>query len=108
MSHFALLCPEHAGHLLSNGPVGVELARRGHQVTLISLKEAGPLAEQLGLAFHPLDMQGIRVWPPTVTWLAFEAAQAGVMTSCGPISLGKPRGCLNSSRSYSGIWKLTA
>jgi MGT family glycosyltransferase len=80
MSHFALLCPEHAGHLLSNGPVAVELLRRGHQVTLIALEDAAPLAEQLGLAFHPLDMKGIRVWPPTISWLAFEAFRAGMVT----------------------------
>jgi UDP:flavonoid glycosyltransferase YjiC (YdhE family) len=79
MSHFALLCPEHAGHLLSNGPVGVELARRGHKVTLISLADAAPIAAQLGLAFHPLDLSRIRFWPPTVTWLAFETVRAGTV-----------------------------
>ena len=82
MSHIALLCQEDAGHVLSIGPVGVELARRGHQVTLIACEPARPLAARLGLAFHPLDMQGIRIMPPTVSWLTlapFGGAGAVVM-----------------------------
>jgi len=94
MSHFALLCPEHAGHLLSNGPVGVELARRGHQVTLIARDPAAPLAEQLGLAFQPLDMKDIRVWPPAVTWLAFTIIGAGAMAGWRTSFAWKAKGIL--------------
>jgi zeaxanthin glucosyltransferase len=77
VSHFALLCQEDAGHLFSIGPVGVELVRRGHKVTLIAPEQARRITEQLGLAFHPLEMKGIRVVPPTISWLAFEAIREG-------------------------------
>jgi zeaxanthin glucosyltransferase len=77
MPHFAILCQEDAGHLLSIGPVGVELVRRGHQVTLIAPQQAASISEQLGLAFHPLEMNGIRVMPPTLSWLVFEAIRDG-------------------------------
>ena len=93
MSHFALICPEHAGHLLSVGPVGVELVRRGHHVTLIAREQAASLAEQLGLAFVPLDMKDIRIRPPTVSWLAFEAVR---------------KGSYNFSRKCCWIWESTA
>ncbi len=94
MSHFAILCQEDAGHLLSIGPVGVELARRGHDVTLIAGEQAAPLAEQLGLAFHRLDMNGIWVMPPTVTWLAFEAVRAGAMVGMRSSFAWKAKGML--------------
>lgn len=81
MPHFALVCPDDAGHLLSIGPVGAELVRRGHRVTLIAGENGGPMAAQLGLAFHPLDMKHIRIMPPTVTWLAHAAVGAGATVS---------------------------
>ena len=94
MAHFAVVCPEHAGHLLSIGPVGVELARRGHKVTLIGREPAAPIAEQLGLAFQLLDMNGIWVWPPTVTWLAFEAVRAGWITGLRTVFARNAKGML--------------
>lgn len=47
MAHFAMLAPEAAGHLFPMGSLACELRRRGHQVTLIALPNAAPLAEQL-------------------------------------------------------------
>ena len=94
MSHFALLCPEHAGHLLSMGPVGVELARRGHKVTLIACEPAAAIAEQLGLAFQPLDLKDIRVWPPALTWLAYTAAGAGATAGLRTDFAWKAKGML--------------
>ena len=52
MAHYALVCPEHAGHLLPVGAVGSELARRGHRVTLLASEEAAPIAQQLDLSLH--------------------------------------------------------
>jgi MGT family glycosyltransferase len=47
MAHFAMLAPEAAGHLFPMGSLACELRRRGHQVTLVALPEAAPVAEQL-------------------------------------------------------------
>ncbi len=94
MPHFAILCPEDAGHLLSIGPVGVELARRGHQVTLIAGEQAATLAKQLGLAFHLLDMKHIWVMPPTLTWLAFQTVRAGAMAGMRSNFAWKAKGML--------------
>jgi zeaxanthin glucosyltransferase len=69
MSHYAILCPDEGGHLLSMGPLGTELARRGHRVTVLAREMAAPLVQQLGLALHPLDMDrapfapGLPIWP---------------------------------------------
>ena len=76
------------------GPVGVELAGRGHKVTLIALEQAAPLAGQLGLDFHPLDIKAIRVWPPTVAWLACVAAGAGPMLGLRTDFAWKAKGIL--------------
>ena len=54
MAHFAILCPDEAGHVLSIGPVGKELVRRGHRVTLLAQARAAPLAEELGLPLREL------------------------------------------------------
>jgi zeaxanthin glucosyltransferase len=59
MSHYAILCPDEGGHLLSIGPLGAELMRRGHRVTVLARAMAAPLVEQLGLALHPLDMDNV-------------------------------------------------
>ena len=50
MAHYALVCPDDAGHLLPVGAVGSELARRGHRVTLLAGEKAAPIARQLDLA----------------------------------------------------------
>jgi len=77
MAHFALLCPEDAGHLLSNGPVGVELARRGHRVTLIGRERAAGLAEQLGLPLHVWNFDDVPRRTSHLHWLAFQTVGAG-------------------------------
>jgi MGT family glycosyltransferase len=55
MAHFAILCPDDAGPLLSIGPVGQELVRRGHRVTLVAPPSALPLARLLDLPLHVVD-----------------------------------------------------
>ena len=52
MAHFAIVSPEDAGHLLSMGPLGKELVRRGHRVTIVGRERARPLAAQLDLPLH--------------------------------------------------------
>jgi len=94
MSHFAPPRPEYAGHLLSNGPVGIELVRRGHKVTLIAREQAAPFAEQLGLAFQPLDMKDIWIIPPTISWLALTAVGARATADLRPHFAWKAKGIL--------------
>ncbi len=55
MAHYALLCPDDAGHLLPVGAVGSELARRGHRVTLLAGEKAAPIAGQLDLPLHVMN-----------------------------------------------------
>jgi UDP:flavonoid glycosyltransferase YjiC (YdhE family) len=71
MAHFAILCPEYAGHLLPIGSVGVELVRRGHRVTVVSREQAAPLVEKLGLSFHEMKTEGIPQPSALFQWLAF-------------------------------------
>ena len=55
MAHFAIVCPEEAGHLLSLGPIGNELVGRGHRVTIVGHEKAAGIAKQLGLPLHKLQ-----------------------------------------------------
>ncbi len=79
MSHFALLCPDDAGHLLPIGAVGGELARRGHRITVIARAKAAPLAEQLGLPFRELKTDGMPLPSAHLLWRIFSAFEAGWM-----------------------------
>jgi MGT family glycosyltransferase len=77
MAHFAIVCPEDAGHLLSIGSVGIELVLRGHRVTIIGRAQAAPVVEQLNLPLHVLKLDDVP-WPSAVlTWLAFSLVGAG-------------------------------
>lgn len=70
MPHYAVICPEDAGHLLSVGALGVEMARRGHRVTLVARPKAGVIAAQLGLDMHPLENTDFRSPFPYLLWAA--------------------------------------
>jgi len=77
MAHFAIVCPEDAGHLLSIGAMGIELVRRGHRVTIVGRKQAAPVAEKLGLPLHEVNYDDVP-WPSAwLTWMAFRAVGAG-------------------------------
>jgi zeaxanthin glucosyltransferase len=55
MTHFGILVPGAAtGPLNTMLPLGQELQRRGHQVTLFGVPEAQPKATAAGIAFFPL------------------------------------------------------
>ena len=71
MAHFAIVCPADAGHLLSIGPVGQELVRRGHRLTVIGEPHAAPLAEQLGLPLYALNTDGLADTSQFLLRLAF-------------------------------------
>ena len=77
MARFAILSPPDAGHLYPLGAMGLELARRGHEVTVIARPKAGPMVEQLQLPFRKLEMDDIP-WPSDfLLWAAFSAFGAG-------------------------------
>ena len=54
MTHFGLLCPALTGHLNTMLPLGQELQRRGHQVTLFSILDAQAKTMAAGLGFQAL------------------------------------------------------
>jgi len=71
MAHYAVICPDDAGHLLSVGPIGTELARRGHRVTLVAGQRGEPFAQRLGLGFRLLDPTGVAWKTSHLSWAAF-------------------------------------
>lgn len=71
MAHYAIVCPDEAGHLISIGAVGKELVRRGHRVTIVGRAKAAPVAQRLDLPLHPLDISGLRYPFHPVSWLLF-------------------------------------
>jgi zeaxanthin glucosyltransferase len=70
MAHFAIIAPEAAGHMLSMGPLGKELVGRGHRVTIIGSDTAAPLAEQLELPLHKVNVDDISGSWNFPLWLA--------------------------------------
>jgi zeaxanthin glucosyltransferase len=77
MAHFAIVCPEDAGHLLPNVTVGTELLRRGHRVTLVAREKCTPLAAQLDLPLYNLEIEDVP-WPSAyLIWRAFSTFGAG-------------------------------
>ena len=51
MTHFGLICPAETGHLNTMLPLGQELHKRGHQVTLFGIPDAKPKTVAAGLDF---------------------------------------------------------
>jgi zeaxanthin glucosyltransferase len=54
MTHFGLICPSSTGHLHTMLPLGQELKRRGHRVTLFGILDAQPQTLAAGLEFQPI------------------------------------------------------
>ncbi|GGM61198.1 glycosyl transferase [Micromonospora sonchi] len=54
MPHIGLICPDYTGHLSPMATLGRELLRRGHQVTLIALPDAGTRPYVAGFEFAPI------------------------------------------------------
>jgi len=52
MTHFGLICPASTGHLNTMLPLGKELQRRGHRVTLFGLLDVEAQTLAAGLEFH--------------------------------------------------------
>ena len=54
MTHFGIICPAESGHLNTMLPLGQELQKRGHGVTLMGLLDARRKTLAAGLEFRPL------------------------------------------------------
>ena len=54
MTHFGIICPTSTGHLNTMLPLGKELQRRGHQVTLIGTLDAESATLTAGLEFKAI------------------------------------------------------
>ncbi len=76
MAHYAIICPDDAGHLLSMGPLGTELVRRGHRVTLVGLARSEALAKQQNLEFYEVNADGVPYPFSLPVWLAFQLVGA--------------------------------
>lgn len=54
MTHFGLICPSSTGHLHTMLPLGQELKRRGHRVTLLGILDSQPKTLVAGLEFRAI------------------------------------------------------
>ncbi|TVP61556.1 MAG: glycosyl transferase family 1 [Nodularia sp. (in: Bacteria)] len=54
MTHFGLICPATSGHLNTMLPLGKELQKRGHRVTLLGRLDAKPQTLAAGLEFRAI------------------------------------------------------
>ncbi|WP_333129820.1 hypothetical protein [Microcoleus sp. Pol11C3] len=54
MTHFGLICPASTGHLNTMLPLGKELQRRGHRVTLFGILDAQANTLATGLEFQAI------------------------------------------------------
>jgi UDP:flavonoid glycosyltransferase YjiC (YdhE family) len=55
MTHFGIICPAETGHLNTLLPLGRELQRRGHRVTLIGILDAQSKTLAAGLEFWAIS-----------------------------------------------------
>jgi zeaxanthin glucosyltransferase len=54
MTHFGIICPASTGHLNTITPLGYELKRRGHRVTVVGILDAEQKTLAAGLDFHAI------------------------------------------------------
>ncbi|MGK7940135.1 MAG: glycosyltransferase [Crocosphaera sp.] len=91
MTHYGLICPSSTGHLNTMFPLGKELQRRGHRVTLLGILDVESKTLASGLEFKGLGeskfpkgkmseiladlgkLNGLKALKYTVDWIAEEA-----------------------------------
>ena len=91
MTHFGLICPSSAGHLNPILPLGQELKRRGHRVTLLGILDSQTKTLAAGLEFRAIGesefpqgatkdlftqlgkVSGLKALQYTLRWLTDEA-----------------------------------
>ncbi len=88
MTHFGLICPSSTGHLHTMLPLGQELKRRGHRVTLLGILDSQAKTIAAGLEFRAIGesdfpqgatkelftqlgkLSGFKALQYTIKWLA--------------------------------------
>lgn len=76
MTHFGLICPPQTGHINTMLPLGRELQRRGHQVTLFNILDAQAKTMAAGLGFQVIgESEFPSGW--TVQWNAKQGKLKG-------------------------------
>ena len=88
MTHFGLICPSSTGHLHTMLPLGQELKRRGHRVTLLGILDSEAKTLAAGLEFQAIgesdfpqgatkdlftqlgNLSGFKALQYTVNWIA--------------------------------------
>ena len=75
MTHFGIICPASTGHLNTMLPLGRELQRRGHRVTLFGILDTQPKALAAGLDFRAI---GEEEFP--AGWIAQRDTQQGKLS----------------------------
>jgi len=80
MTHFGIICPASSGHLNTILPLGGELQKRGHRVTLVGLLDAKPKTEAAGLDFLPI---GEEDFPPGA--IAASLAKLGTLSGIAAV-----------------------
>ena len=107
MAHFALVCPDDAGHLLPVGAVGSELVRRGHRVTLLAGEKAAPIAKQLDLSHRVMPWDEVPRRTSHLMLLAFghlrERMEDRPAQTC---SVGEPKRSCGWCRPSSRSWRV--
>lgn len=91
MTHFGLICPSSTGHLHTMLPLGQELKRRGHRVTLLGIPDTQPQTLAAGLEFLAVgetdfprgatqdlftqlgQLSGMKALQYTIQWIANQA-----------------------------------
>ena len=91
MTHFGLICPSSTGHLHTMLPLGQELKRRGHRVTLLGILDSQAKTLAAGLEFRAIGeskfpqgatkdlftqlgkLGGLKALQYTLKWLTDEA-----------------------------------
>lgn len=91
MTHFGLICPSSTGHLHTMLPLGQELKRRGHRVTLLGILDTQTPTLAAGLEFlaigeadfpqgatrdlfaHLGNLSGLKALQYTIHWVAKQA-----------------------------------
>lgn len=91
MTHFGLICPSSTGHLNTMLPLGQELKRRGHRVTLVGILDSEAKTLAAGLEFLAIGetkfpreatkelftqlgrLKGLKALQYTLEWLANSA-----------------------------------
>ena len=77
MSHYVIVCPDDAGHLLPAGAVGKALVGRGHRVTFVARSRSAELVQRIGLPLYILDEQRLPYPRFLPLWLPFTLVGQG-------------------------------